>query len=166
LKRSADGVAGLPEPLPNYGKGALYCIGSALLSGIAWGILSEFAGQYNLIIALAVGWIVGSAVKRGMGVVDRVGQWISLYGTLIGVLLGSLIFVGMRIHEHGGSITAAKVFGSFFLAFKNLKFLAIYLAFTGAACWVAVSTAGEGLLNSLRRGKKKKKKEEPAEPEP
>lgn len=130
---------------------------SALFGGVGWALLTEVTGEYNLGLMLLVGWLVGWAVKRGMGTVDRVGVWITLYGTLVAILIGTYLFIGSLIDDRGGTVTVEGITGAFFIAFKDLKFLAIYLGFAAGACWLGVAVCKEGMPDRLLKKKKKGK---------
>jgi hypothetical protein len=88
-------------PIPNYGRGAFFGIMSALAAAVGWVLLNELSDEFNFALMLAVGWFIGWAVKWGMGTVDRAGVWITLYGTLVSILIGTSLYLGARIHGRG-----------------------------------------------------------------
>ncbi len=141
--------------IPNYGRGAAFGLLTSLAAGIGWAILIEVTGNLNFGIVLAIGWMVGAAVKRGMGNVDRLGVGITLYGTLAAVAIAMFIYLAMRISDHGGTVTFTAVVGAFFIALKDPKFLLIFLGFTFGGCCLGVAVCKEGMPDYLKRKKKK-----------
>jgi len=152
-------------PIPNYGRGAFSGLISMLVVGVAWAILIEVTGRFNMGIMLAIGWMIGWAVKRGMGTVDRVGVWIVLYGTLAGILIGTCLYIGALIDDGGSTVTIEGIAREFWVALTDLKFLALFVGFTLAACWLGVAVCKEGMPNPLDFKSNKKIEDEKASPE-
>jgi hypothetical protein len=132
-------------PIPNYGRGAFFGLCATLASGIGWAIGIELSEEFNVAVMLVIGWFIGEAVKRGMGTVDRVGLGITLYGTPVGILIGTYLYLGTRIHDHGGTVTIQGITGEFWAALHNLPFVALYGGFALAACWLGVAVCKEGM---------------------
>lgn len=143
-------------PIPNYGRGAFYGLTATLISGVGWALLIAITEEFNMGLMLAIGWLIGSAVKRGMGTVDRVGVAITLYGTLLGICIGTCLYIGSIIHDQGGTVTIEGITATFLTALKDWKFLALYLGLLAASCWLAVAVCKEGMPNpaALKAGKR------------
>jgi hypothetical protein len=158
VKKSRSAQPGDPSQIriPNYGRGAAFGLASALIIGVAWAILTELSGELNFMAALAVGWLVGEAVKRGMGNVDRTGVWITIYGTLAAISVAMYIYIALRIRDHGGVVTIGEVVRTFFVALSDLTFLAIFVIFTVGGCWLGVAICKEGMPDRLLKRKSKK----------
>jgi hypothetical protein len=151
-------------PIPNYGRGAFFGMAAMLLSAFAWAVLIEVSGEFNIGLMLFVGWLIGAAVRWGMGTVDRVGLGITLYGTLVSILIGTYLYLGARIHDHGGTVTVEGITGAFRAALHDLKFLALFGGFTVAACWLGVAVCKEGMPVPLNPKVGKKGAEQQAPP--
>jgi hypothetical protein len=129
---------------------------ATLVSGTVWAILIEISGEFNMGLMLIIGWFIGSAVKWGMGTVDRVGVAITLYGTLVGILIGTCLYIGSIIHNQGGTVTIEGITATFLTAASDLKFLALYGGLVIGSCWLAVAVCKEGMPKptALKAGKK------------
>lgn len=161
--RTESAVEPAQTPIPNYGRGAFFGLAAALIVGIGWAIAIEVTGQFNVALMLAMGWFVGWAVKRGMKTVDRVGIWITLYGALVGILIGTTLYIGSVIDDQGGTVTIQAVARTFWTALHDLVFLALFVGFATAGCWLGVAVCKEGMPNPLgRRSGKKAGKKKPA----
>ncbi len=132
-------------PIPNYGRGAFFGLTATLISGVGWAILIAVTEEFNMGLMLAIGWLIGSAVKRGMGTVDRVGVAITLYGTLLSILIGTCLYIGSIIHDQGGTVTIEGITLTFLTALKDWKFLALYVGLAVGACWLGVAVCKEGM---------------------
>jgi len=154
----------LTTPIPNYGRGAFFGIVCMLVMGVAWAILIEITDEFNVGIMLLIGWLMGEAVKRGVGTVDRAGLAITLYGTLVAILIGTYLYLGARIHDHGGTVTIEGITAAFLIALKDLKFLALFFGFAAAGCWLGVAVCKEGMPAPPKRTAAKKKGEDETPP--
>ena len=143
-------------PIPNYGRGAFFGMIATLVSGAGWAILIEISEEFNIGVMLVIGWLIGTAVKKGMGTVDRVGLAITLYGTLVGILIGTYLYLGFRINDYGWTVTVGGITGEFWIALHDLKFLALYGGLAIAACWLGVAVCREGMPKPIapKAGKK------------
>jgi hypothetical protein len=161
--RRAAGVKPSRLPIPNYGRGAFFGMISMLIAGVAWPIANELSGEFNLGTMLLMGWLVGWAVKRGMGTVDRVGVGIALYGTLVSILIGTYLHLGVLIHDQGGTVTVEAIAGAFWIALGSLTFVAIFGGFAVGACWLAVAVCKEGMPepSDLKTGNKDEGEQNP-----
>ena len=143
-------------PIPNYGRGAFFGLTATLVSGIGWAVLIVVTEEFNIGLMLAIGWFIGAAVRWGMGTVDRVGVAITLYGTLLGILIGTCLYIGSIIHEQGGTVTIEGITATFLTALRDFKFLALYCGLALAACWIGVAVCREGMPApaAVKAGKK------------
>lgn len=138
------------EPIPNYGRGAFFGLIAAIVSGAGWALLIAVTEEFNMGLMLAIGWLIGSAVKWGMRAVDRVGLAIALYGTLLSIFIGTFLYIGSIVHDQGGTVTIEGIALTFLNALRDWKFLALYAVFVIGSCWLAVAVCGEGIPNPFR----------------
>jgi hypothetical protein len=121
-------------------------IGAAIVGGIAWAAVTVTADFQIGYMALAVGFLVGFAVRLGNGI-DKIfgvlGATFSLVGCLLGNILSAIIFLGKQDHL-GLSETFSKLDYSRIPEVFTASFSLMDLLFYGLAVY-------EGYRFSFRR---------------
>ncbi len=79
--------------------GVLYGLGAMLLATLVWSGLAVLAEPAALPVAAGMGWLVGWAYRYGAGRVDRAGEALAAFLSVVAVLSGSFLLVSFAVTQ-------------------------------------------------------------------
>jgi hypothetical protein len=87
------------EGSANHLLGAFYATAAAVAGGALWAAISFFTGRMFALVAIGIALLVGFAYRLGAKKMDLAGQAIGVALTMVGVLLGDILFYAALVMQ-------------------------------------------------------------------
>jgi hypothetical protein len=132
------------RPVPDYARGAFYGLAGTMIAALFWAAYLFVTDSYNMLMPVAAGWIASTGVRVGMGSVDRLGTWLSIYLTVLIVFLGEFFYFAWLFCSATGHLVIGRAFNELVGHFRaDPKGLLFMILFTALGCFVAVINCRE-----------------------